>query len=401
MKKESRVAMILAVLKKDLLILCIVEAILLIVEWNLRIGKISYDPMGTDYIFGNDIILSIALWFFGMKFYKRMHEIAVATGIIKTSARKLQVLIAAGVCFFLAAVDTIPLQLIAGKYNKITVLQFFLMLAKRSAIKMADLPIVFLQEFLFLCAAVLFGYVLGILKEKYGTGRLLLGTFAATVFIEIFCVTVVKLVPRTSIERGGMNVAYTYAMMHTSAKGDPKEYINVVDKEVMDGFFESVTLHDTTLAFPLRVKDLPDKFLTDGRVTKDIRMDGVNINKLYVGDSFSMYNESEIKTKSAYSDWDYINGIEIYPMYRTNVTFGNGLKSNSTREEFFQVLGEGKALSYRVESERDRILENYVYTDGEGRYLVISYYHPEWGYTDIPVTVLLCDEMQLALLAIN
>lgn len=61
MKKESRVAMILAVLKKDLLILCIVEAILLIVEWNLRIGKISYDPMGTDYIFGNDIILSIAL----------------------------------------------------------------------------------------------------------------------------------------------------------------------------------------------------------------------------------------------------------------------------------------------------------------------------------------------------
>ena len=88
-------------------------------------------------------------------------------------------------------------------------------------------------------------------------------------------------------------------------------------------------------------------------------------------------------------------------MYRTNVTFGNGLKSNSTREEFFQVLGEGKALSYRVESERDRILENYVYTDGEGRYLVISYYHPEWGYTDIPVTVLLCDEMQLALLAIN
>lgn len=396
MKKESRVAMILAVLKKDLLILCIVESILLIVEWNLRIGKISYDPMGTDYIFGNDIILSIALWFFGMKFYKRMHEIAVATGIIKTSARKLQVLIAAGVCFFLAAADTIPLQLIAGKYNKITVLQFFLMLAKRSAIKMADLPIVFLQEFLFLCAAVLFGYVLGILKEKYGTGRLLLGTFAATVFIEIFCVTVVKLVPRTSIERGGMNVAYTYAMMHTSAKGDPKEYINVVDKEVMDGFFESVTIHDTTLAFPLRVKDLPDKFKDNGRVDRGVLIDGA-----FVGNNFSMYNETEIKARIEYSDWDYINGMDIYPFFGTNVTFGNGLKSNSTREEFLQVLGGGKALVYKLKSDPECILENYIYTDGEGRYLVITYYHPQMGYTDIPVTVSLCDEMQLALYTIN
>ncbi|MGN0386719.1 MAG: hypothetical protein ACI4EX_12660 [Lachnospiraceae bacterium] len=396
MKKESRVSMILAVLKKDLIALSIVEAILLFIEWNLRTGKISYDPLGTAYIFGNDIILSIALWFFGMKFYKRMHEIAVATGIIKTSAKKLQIFTAAGVCFFLAAVDTIPLQLIAGKYNKITAIQFFIMLGKRSALKMADLPLVFLQEFLFLCVAVLFGYGLGRLKEKFGTGKLLLGTFATTVFMEILCVTVVKLVPQTSIARGGMNVAYTYAMMHTSVKGDPKEYINVVDKEVMDGFFESVTFHDTTLAFPLSAKDLPDKFKTNGRVTKDIRIDGTNI-----GDTFLIYNESEIKTKSEYSDWDYINGIEIYPILRTNVTFGNGLKSNSTREEFFQVLGEGKALSYKLESERNRILENYVYTDGEGRYLVISYYYSTRGYTDIPVTISLCDELQLALYAIN
>lgn len=396
MKKESRVAMILAVLKKDLIALCIVEAILLIGEWNLRTGKISYDPLGTAYIFGNDIILSIALWFFGMKFYKRMHEIAVATGIIKTSAKKLQILIAAGVCFFLAAADTIPLQLIAGKYNKITVLQFFFMLAKRSAIKMADLPIVFLQEFLFLCGALVFGYGLGRLKEKFGTGRLLLGTFAATVFIEIFCVTVVKLVPRTSITRGGMNVAYTYAMMHTSVKGDPKDYINMVDKEVMDGFFESVTLHDTTLAFPLRVKDLPDKFKDNGRVDRGVLIDGA-----FVGNNFSMYNETEIKARSEYSDWDYINGMDIYPFFGTNVTFGNGLKSNSTREEFLQVLGEGKALIYKLKSDPERILENYIYTDGEGRYLVITYYHPEMGYTDIPVTVSLCDEMQLALYTIN
>lgn len=396
MKKESRATMILAVLKKDLIALCIVEAILLIVEWNVRTGKIICDPLGTDYIFGNDIILSIALWFFGMKFYKRMHELEMATGIIKMKAKQLQLSIATGVCFFLAAVDTIPLQLIAGKYNKITVLQFFLMLGKRSALKMADLPIVFLQEFLFLCAAVLFGYGLGRLKEKFGTGKLLLGTFAATVLVEILCVTVVKLVPQTSIARGGMNVAYTYAMMHTSVKGDPQDYINKVDKEVMDGFFESVTLHDTTLAFPLRVKDLPDKFKDNGRVDRGVLIDGA-----FVGNNFSMYNETEIKARNEYSDWDYINGMDIYPFFGTNVTFGNGLKSNSTREEFLQVLGEGKALVYKLKSDPERILENYIYTDGEGRYLVITYYHPEMGYTDIPVTVSLCDEMQLALYTIN